>query len=136
MNKLFIFDTVVILNAMLSPTSGSFVALQKADSLGTIIVSDATFDELYHKVRLPKFEKYQPLRKRLMFFKEFSLITVNIQPNVTIKACRDPKDDMFLSLAASTNADYIVTLDGDLLALHPFQNIPIVTPAEFLKLDF
>lgn len=136
MNKLFIFDTVVILNAMLSPTSGSFVALQKADSLGTIIVSDATFDELYRKVRLPKFEKYQPLRKRLMFFKEFSRIAVNIQSSMTIKACRDPKDDMFLSLAVSADADYIITLDGDLRALHPFQNIPIITPAEFLKLDF
>jgi uncharacterized protein len=43
---------------------------------------------------------------------------------------------MFLSLAISTNADCIITLDGDLLALHPFQNIPIITPAAFLKLDF
>ena len=63
-------------------------------------------------------------------------MALNIQPTITIKACRDPKDDMFLSLAVSADADCIVTLDGDLLALHPFQNVPILTPASFLKLEF
>jgi uncharacterized protein len=136
MNKLFILDTVILLNAMLSPASGAAAALNKANSSGIIIVSDATLDELYRKVSLPKFEKYLPLKRRLMFYKTFSLLALNIHPTTIIKACRDPKDDMFLSLAVSTDADYIITLDGDLLALHPFQNIPIITPAEFLKLDF
>ncbi len=136
MNKLFVLDTVILLNAMLSPTSGAATTLKKADSSGIIIVSDATIDELYRKVRLPKFEKYLPLHRRLKFFDTFSLMALNIQPTITIKACRDPKDDMFLSLAVSADADCIVTLDGDLLDLHPFQNIPILTPASFLRLEF
>jgi uncharacterized protein len=136
MNKLFILDTVILINAMLSPTSGAAVALNKANNSGIIIVSDATLDELFRKVRLPKFEKYLPLKKRLAFFQTLSLLSLNIHPTTIVKACRDPKDDMFLSLAVSTNADCIVTLDGDLLTLNPFQNIPIITPAEFLKLDF
>ncbi len=121
---------------MLSPTSGAAAALNKANNSGIIIVSDATIDELFRKVRLTKFEKYLPLKKRLAFFQTLSLLALNIHPTTIIKACRDPKDDMFLSLAISTNADCIITLDGDLLALHPFQNIPIITPAAFLKLDF
>jgi putative PIN family toxin of toxin-antitoxin system len=46
-------------------------------------------------------------------------------------ACRDPKDDKFLELAVSGQADIIVTGDADLLVLNPFRDIPIVTPATF-----
>jgi uncharacterized protein len=56
---------------------------------------------------------------------------------ITIKerivACRDPKDDKFLELAVSGHADLIVSGDSDLLALDPFQGIPIVTPATFAR---
>lgn len=48
-----------------------------------------------------------------------------------IRACRDPKDDKFLELAVSGNADVIVTGDKDLLALHPFRGIAILTPLDF-----
>ena len=50
-----------------------------------------------------------------------------------IEACRDPKDDKFLELAVSGNADYIITGDDDLLELNPFQNVKIITSREFLE---
>ena len=56
---------------------------------------------------------------------------VTITDRVT--ACRDPKDDKFLELAISGHADLIVSGDADLLALNPFQGIPIVTPAIFVS---
>ena len=43
------------------------------------------------------------------------------------------RDDQFLSLATSGNADCIVSGDKDLLVLNPFHEIPIVTPAQFLE---
>jgi hypothetical protein len=46
-----------------------------------------------------------------------------------IAACRDPTEDKFLELAVNGYADLIVNGDGDLLALNPFRDIPIVTPA-------
>ena len=46
--------------------------------------------------------------------------------------CRDPKDNMFLDLAFSGNADYIITGDKDLLELKSFQRTQIMTPREFL----
>ena len=51
----------------------------------------------------------------------------------TVAACRDPDDDKFIELAINGRADVIVSGDGDLLALNPFRNIPIVTPAAFLQ---
>jgi PIN domain len=50
-----------------------------------------------------------------------------------IVACRDPTDDKFLELAVNGHADLIVSGDGDLLALNPFRDIPIVTPAAFVQ---
>jgi predicted nucleic acid-binding protein len=50
-----------------------------------------------------------------------------------VRACRDPKDDKFLELAVSGAACCVVTGDQDLLALHPFRSVSILTPAQFLE---
>ena len=49
-----------------------------------------------------------------------------------IAACRDPTDDKFPELAVNGHADLIVSGDGDLLALNPFRQVPIITPAAFV----
>ena len=49
-----------------------------------------------------------------------------------ITACRDPDDDMFLELAVAGHATHLVTGDADLLALHPFRGIAILTAADFV----
>lgn len=46
--------------------------------------------------------------------------------------CRDPKDNKFLELAVSGNATWIVSGDKDLLSLHPYRGIPIITLQTFL----
>lgn len=56
-----------------------------------------------------------------------------INVDVEIAACRDPKDDKFLSLAVSGHATHIITGDQDILALDPFQGIRILTPRDFLE---
>lgn len=50
-----------------------------------------------------------------------------------IQACRDPKDDKFLELAKSANADCIITKDDDLLVLNPFEGITILNVTVFLN---
>ena len=50
-----------------------------------------------------------------------------------IKACLDPKDNKFLELAVNGPAEVIITGDKDLLILHPYQSIPIITPAHYLN---
>jgi uncharacterized protein len=55
-----------------------------------------------------------------------------VEPSVEVKICRDPKDDRFLSLALSGNANCLVTGDEDLLVPHPFHGIAIITPQQFL----
>ncbi|WP_420463292.1 putative toxin-antitoxin system toxin component, PIN family [Candidatus Palauibacter sp.] len=56
-----------------------------------------------------------------------------IEIAMSIRACRDPKDDLILELAVNGDASCIVTGDADLLALHPFSGVQIVTPSEYLQ---
>jgi len=57
-----------------------------------------------------------------------------VEIKTRIRACRDPKDDKFLEVAVDGRADAIVTGDHDLLELHPFHGIAILTPADYLNL--
>lgn len=50
----------------------------------------------------------------------------------TIHSCRDPKDDKFLEAALAGEAEVVVTGDDDLLVLHPFEGVEILSPAAFL----
>lgn len=43
-----------------------------------------------------------------------------------------PMTIKFLALALSAEADWIVTGDSDLLDLHPFEGISVLTPADAL----
>ncbi|WP_121197069.1 putative toxin-antitoxin system toxin component, PIN family [Mucilaginibacter gracilis] len=81
----------------------------------------------------PKFDKYISIEKRLEAIKAFEKKGQLISVSVNIDTCRDPKDNKFLELAVEAGALCIVTGDKDLLVLHPFQNISILSTADFLK---
>lgn len=51
-----------------------------------------------------------------------------------VHASRDPDDDHVLGCAIAASANVLVTGDKDLLSLHPFMGIAIVTPAAFLAM--
>lgn len=99
------------------------------------MISDATLYELADVLARPKFDAYVSIDDR----KEFVLRTAALCERVVclrrIEACRDPKDDKFLEVAVNGSADFIVTGDADLLSLHPFLGIAIVSPAAVLDDD-
>jgi hypothetical protein len=82
----------------------------------------------------PKFDNYISNESRLNAITAFTKTAqlINISINITI--CRDQKDNKFLELAVAAEAACIITGDKDLLVLNPFENIPIVTAADFLKI--
>lgn len=56
-----------------------------------------------------------------------------VEIDVRISDCRDPPDNKFLELAVSGRATHIITGDGNLLGLNPFEGKPVLTPGEFLR---
>jgi uncharacterized protein len=55
-------------------------------------------------------------------------------PPLPMPVCRDRDDDQLLALALAANAELIVSGDADLLSLGSFEGIPIVAPAEAVRL--
>ena len=80
-----------------------------------------------------KFERYVTASRREEFLAAFIARALLVEPKEDVRAYRDPRGDKFLELAVGGSATHIVTGDNDLLVLHPFRNIAIMTPAEFLQ---
>ena len=55
-----------------------------------------------------------------------------VEVTAVVSVCRDPQDDKFLELALSGAATHIISGDDDLLALHPFRGIAILSPQDFV----
>ncbi|MBF0526951.1 MAG: putative toxin-antitoxin system toxin component, PIN family [Deltaproteobacteria bacterium] len=128
----FVLDTNIIIIAMCFERSSAFTVLQKA-VVNTILMSGvvaAETEEVFHR---KKFDRYTSLPKRNKVFFDLMKQAVWVRPGEKITACRDPNDDKFLELAVEGNADFLITLDKDLLVLNPFEGIPILTPHEFLQ---
>ncbi|PSB35196.1 putative toxin-antitoxin system toxin component, PIN family [Stenomitos frigidus] len=69
---------------------------------------------------------------RTAFLTNLLPVVEMVEITQSITACRDPKDNKFLELAMDGQATCILSSNKDLLVLHPFQGIEIVTPADFL----
>jgi uncharacterized protein len=132
MLEIFVFDTNTLLSALILPGSVPDRAFRKADARGRLAISEPTFDELQAVIARPKFDRYIPLADRLRFLENLANTAIQIPVIHTVTDCRDPKDNKFLELALSAPATLIASGDSDLLVLHPFQDIPILTPADFL----
>ena len=88
--------------------------------------------ELEETIRRTKFDRYQDVEQRLRFVSKFLEVSTPVTVTTHVHDCRDPRDNIFLCLALDGQADLILTGDADLLALHPWRNIPILTPSDFL----
>jgi putative PIN family toxin of toxin-antitoxin system len=129
----FVLDANTLVSAfLLDPTSKAAKAYYKAKAEGKIVLSENTFNEFSDVFIRSKFDRYLPLSKRLIIIEDLKTLVKFITVTSVIQACRDPKDDKYLELAISSGAVCVVTGDKDLLVLHPFEGIPILTAAEFL----
>jgi len=81
----------------------------------------------------PKFAKYVTEEERLEFLAALSRAAEVVIVHEEIRVCRDPRDDKFLELAMCGSATHLITGDADLLVLHPFRGITILTPQDFLS---
>jgi len=112
--------------------SAPILALERMRNLHTIAVCDQIEDEI-SRVLVNKFKwQVSTVRRQLDFFLARS---VRVPITGHLRICRDPNDDMILECAVSAGAETIVSGDQDLLSLGTFQNIRILTPAEFLETD-
>jgi uncharacterized protein len=127
-----VFDTNTMISAFLFDEGTPGRALKRALESGEVLLSLELAEELAEVLSRKKFDRYVRRKLREEFLAGIIRETTLIKVNAILRECRDPKDDKFLEVAVSGKASHIITGDQDLLALHPFQGISILTPREFI----
>lgn len=132
-----VVDMNVLISATIKPDSPLAQIL--------VYIRNGRFDFLY----FPEFlQKYTEVCSRPHLWEKYHLdrdeleATIQIMANrgilvhivTQVDVCRDPDDNVILSLALDGKADYIVSGDKDLLDISSFRNIPIIKPVEFLSM--
>ena len=127
-----VIDTGVLISAAIRPQSVPALALERALRHYEVCASMATLDELQQVLLRPKFDRYASATQRQLFLDGLRLRLRMVEVTQHITECADPKDDKFLALALTVNAELIVASDPHLTQMHPWRSIPILPPAAFL----
>ncbi|MBN2179217.1 MAG: putative toxin-antitoxin system toxin component, PIN family [Deltaproteobacteria bacterium] len=129
-----ILDTNVLISALLFKGQLSEIAdLWKRNEI-TPFFSRQTFEEFTSVLKYPKFS---------LSAEEIEVILVDeILPYfevVDVKeevhgVCQDPDDDKFISCAAASSADYLVSGDAKVIEVGRYGSCIITTATEFIKI--
>jgi uncharacterized protein len=128
-----VVDTNALVSRLLVAGSVPSQAVRKAVDEGQLLVSEDTMEELARVLSRRKFDRYVSIEDRVEFVRVVSRVAEMVPIVHRIHACRDARDDKFLEVAVNGSARLIVTGDADLLALNPFREIAILSPADYLK---
>ena len=129
-----VLDTNIVLSALVF-AGGRMSALRLAWHAGRIVplVSQPTASELMRVLGYPKFKLSADDREELLADYLPYCRSVRIPARLPrLPVCRDPADQMFIELAATGRADFLVTGDKDLLALASELRRAIVSADDFL----
>jgi putative PIN family toxin of toxin-antitoxin system len=129
----YVFDTNTLISAALFERSTPGQALRWALRHGQVLTSPDTLDELVEVLARDNFDRYLTAEEREAFLEALVERVEVIEPVEETEACRDPGDNKFLELAMEGGAEAIVSGGKDLLALHPFRTVSIVTPSALLE---
>ncbi len=131
-NRRVILDTNLWISFLISKRQKELDILLESGAV-TLIFSQELLEEFLEVSERPKFKR---------FFKKSDIKTLLIQIETfgelirvesKINECRDPKDNLLLSLSVDGKADFLVTGDSDLLVLGKIEKTKIVSWAEFIS---
>ena len=126
-----ILDTNIVVSFAILAHSRLGQIVNRIIEQHTVLYSEATFAELARTLSRPKLARYLDAQDIELFLRRYEGQGERVQVAQDIRASRDPDDDKFLALALDGHADCILTGDADLLALHPFRDVEILTVEAF-----
>lgn len=128
-------DTNVFISTIIKPENrvGMIVVRMRSGEY-TLLYSEEMLEELTRVITRDKIWKKYKLTDDTFnaFLNSIVEHGERVQVFTVVNICRDPDDNLLLSLALDGKADYIVSGDKDLLDLIQIQEIPIITPSAFL----
>jgi putative PIN family toxin of toxin-antitoxin system len=126
-----VYDTNVLAPILLRRGEILKLKHQVKNNNVTVITSEFILDELAEVLclRLDMTKQHAKASSRA-----FIKIAQLVKPTLIEPVTRDPDDDYILSTAVTGNANYIVTLDEDLLVLQEYRGIKIINPTGLAKI--
>lgn len=126
-----VLDTNIYISLLITPNSKPAAVFEAALQSHDLVVSQIQYDELLRVLAKPK------LKHLLLWARVDGLLaelkrTNFITPTTPVTDCRDANDNHILALALDGKADLIVSGDDDLLVLHPWRGILILSATEAL----
>jgi putative PIN family toxin of toxin-antitoxin system len=132
-----VVDTNILVRALIRPRGTVGPVLQRLRQGDYVLLyAPSLLEELVDVLNRPRLrQKYGLTEADIRTVVSLLLLRGEaVTPTEHVTACRDPKDNKFLKVAIAGQADVIVSGDEDLPVLHPFRDIPIVGPAQFLAM--
>ncbi len=131
-----VLDTSVIVSGLLSPhgTPAKVIARWLNGDF-TLLYTPAMYEELEDVLnRAWLVERLASVPNRIVDYLEAVAVLGELVMGYVnvVGQVRDPFDEMFLACARLGQADYIVSVDKDLLSLGDYEGAQIVTPAQLL----
>jgi uncharacterized protein len=133
-----VLDTSTLVSAVIRTGSKPHRAMLHAFATCEVCASAETLAELERVLERPTWDAYadrDSLREfAALYRRNVRLFLVEKADRLAVDPpCRDPRDNEFLALAVAAEADVLISSNQDLLAMHPWHGIPIMSPADFLS---
>lgn len=126
-----VVDTDVFVSAIIFPRPAPRQVVDDALNQGVLLLSEATMSEIRDVLSRSKLDRYISRTERRLVLAHIGSAAEFVPIIRLVRECRDPKDDKFLEVALNGRADLIITGDADLLALHPWRRVAILSPADY-----
>ncbi len=129
----FVFDTNVLVSALISTKGNPALLLDKVRKSYTLFISKDIIDELEDVISRDKFgltdEEVNTFIEAIISFSEV------VNPAIKLNVLKsDPDDNKILECAIACGASYIVSGDKHLLDLREYGEVKIITPKVALTL--
>jgi uncharacterized protein len=131
-----VLDTNTIISALFWGGVPWKVYATAFDGKYIMLTTEDLFNEFERVIRRPKFTSSLATIQKTAdeLLNDYRVLVQGVNPvEIPHNTVRDPQDQAVLACAVGGNADFVVSGDKDLLVLNPYQNILIVSAAEFLQ---
>ena len=98
-----------------------------------VLISQELLEEIVEVAERPKFRKYFDLFELTELLVKLKQKTELVQVSSQVDICHDYKDNFLLSLVVDGTATHLLTGDKDLLVLHPFGEVQIITITDYFS---
>lgn len=128
-----ILDTNVLISALLSKGIPSKILTELIlTSKVEIFLSQEILSEYSEIALRPKFHSIPdfPINAQIVI-NRLEELSISIDPLIKLREIKDEKDNRFLELAASSNADFLITGNTNDFTMKEFRSTKIITPTNF-----